>query len=1340
MPQENPPPERDDARFREILDTAAHLPLDRRPAYLDEACGADDGLRAEVESLLHTLDRADGILANPTVASEPVTTPDAHEAPGERIGRYKLLEKLGEGGMGVVYVAEQEHPVVRRVAVKVIKLGMDTRQVIARFEAERQALAMMDHPNIARVLDAGATDAGRPYFVMELVRGVSITDYCDGAKLSPRQRLELFVPVCRAVQHAHQKGVIHRDLKPSNVLVTLHDGVPVPKVIDFGVAKATAGRLTEKTVYTEFHQFVGTPEYMSPEQAEMSGLDIDTRADVYALGVLLYELLTGTTPFDGKELRRAAYAEIQRIIREVEPPRPSTRLSTLGETLTGVAARRGIEPKKLGALLRGDLDWIVMKCLEKDRTRRYETANGIAADVQRYLKDEPVEASPPSATYRLRKLARKHRKEATALVAIAAALVLGILGTSIGMVRAGLAVGRAKTAETLAEQRKTAAENALKDATRNAARADAVNTFMKKVLASPVRSRGFLRPDDVRVVSVLEEVSLLLDTQLKDQPAARAQVRDTIGMTYCGMDRLVDAERELRFAYESAITAEGEEGEQSLAVAVHLALVLGRKQAEPEQFNNGFAVFKGHEGPQAKGEALARKAYEIARRRFGADRDVTVQAAVVLASYLPRAADAAALLEEFVGKARQKGENNETVRALYHANARALVEMGRLEQAEQILADLIRLFDGVPGSSWAVNEAEVLLLYAQTLQARGKSTEAKESYRRAMSLQRERLDSSHPIVVDTMSQYAAFLEGNGDRRGALAVHRELMDTWRKLGREDTSSYRQGLLNSARLLLRLGATDEAVRAENEAFIGNQVQAGSTPTYWIYDWMKELLAEACGADSAWESATLRSNVWCALFDHLLDEPGGAGFCVDAIDWDELRFRLERWTPDAGYFLVRAGEFRGLRHVPDQPPGIYRLTMDLSRSVSREAQRVESWLLYAPWDVKVHGPASEPDPTEAYQAILRMPAAEQRTIGSIAFVNPARPAVFVNPPKYAMIASTSVELPAGRYRFSTTSESGLRLYVDGRLAIDCWVRRGDPCTDDVVLDLTAGPHAVRVESIQRLYASHLWVRIAPTTQPATTTVPVLGGSNRGIRVAVADLESRLSAEIERRPNTKDPLLVRARFYASRARFKESAEDYARVLRLDPSDPWDWLNSALVVLQAGDRDEYRRQCRDMLSRFAASDHKSLCDVVKACTVIPDAVPDFGAVMALADRCVVQNYDNNSILEWRAQAKGVAEYRAGRFDSAAEWLAKGVSVFNHIPASATTSLYLAMAEFKRGRPAAAREAFRSALEVLQRDGPQDGTFTLMFQEWIVVLHAQREAEALLGDLARQPATQEVRP
>ncbi|HRY46998.1 MAG TPA: protein kinase [Candidatus Paceibacterota bacterium] len=460
-----------DRRERDLFLGAIEKAPAERTAFLDAMCGEDRDLRQRIEDLLSEHQGLGQFLETPALAHPSSSTPALEktvhvpggiicpsEMPGEKIGRYKLLQKIGEGGCGVVYMAEQEEPVRRRVALKVIKLGMDTRSIIARFEAERQALALMDHPHIARVFDAGATETGRPFFVMELVRGIRITDYCDQNNLSADQRLDLFVQVCHAIQHAHQKGIIHRDIKPSNILVTLHDGTPVPKVIDFGIAKATEQRLTDKTLFTEFQAFIGTPAYMSPEQAEMSGLDIDTRSDIYALGVLLYELLTGRTPFDARDLARAGLDECRRTIREQEPARPSTRLATLTHAeLNTTAQQRRTDAGRLIHLVRGDLDWIVMKCLEKDRSRRYETANALATDIQRYLSNEPVMARPPSNLYRLQKLLRRHRGAFAATAGIAAVLVAGAGISSWQAILATRAEQRALIAKQQAEQDKASA-------------------------------------------------------------------------------------------------------------------------------------------------------------------------------------------------------------------------------------------------------------------------------------------------------------------------------------------------------------------------------------------------------------------------------------------------------------------------------------------------------------------------------------------------------------------------------------------------------------------------------------------------------------------------------------------------------------------------------------------------------------------------------------------------------------------------------------------------------------------------------------------------------------------
>ena len=511
------------------------LPATERAAFWERVCAENPGLRERSPSITRVL-AAGGSPPTPPMpaplsvdamvgALESALSPMDQEAPGTRIGPYKLLQKIGEGGFGVVWMAEQLEPLRRRVALKIIKIGMDTEEVIARFEAERQALALMDHPNIARVFDAGATAAGRPFFVMELVRGVAITRYCDENRLTAEARLRLFIPVCQAVQHAHQKGVIHRDLKPSNILVTLHDGVPVPKIIDFGIAKAIDRQLTDKTLVTQFHAFVGTPVYTSPEQMEMSGLDVDTRSDIYSLGVLLYELLAGRPPFDPDALLKSGLETMRRTIREVDPPRPSHQLGTLPEQdRTSVAQQRGTEPGKLSLLLRGDLDWIVMRCLEKDRTRRYATASGLAADIERHLRDDLVVARPPSRVYQVQKFVRRHKLAVAATAAVAASLIAGLVASSALLVRERAAHGRAmmaerqeadlrRQAETVrAEEVKRAARTALDLANRNladgkvadglaylvyAARKDPQNAALAPRLASALASHNFLLPEGV---------------------------------------------------------------------------------------------------------------------------------------------------------------------------------------------------------------------------------------------------------------------------------------------------------------------------------------------------------------------------------------------------------------------------------------------------------------------------------------------------------------------------------------------------------------------------------------------------------------------------------------------------------------------------------------------------------------------------------------------------------------------------------------------------------------------------------------------------------------------------
>jgi eukaryotic-like serine/threonine-protein kinase len=799
---------------------AAPLPADAPAGHcphclLSLALAAQPGPDTAAALEQATLDS--GTAASGTSGTGTVRLTSPTEQPGDTIGRYKLLQKVGEGGCGIVYMAEQSEPVRRKVALKVIKLGMDTKAVMARFDAERQALAMMDHPNIAKVLDAGATDAGRPYFVMELVRGIPITKYCDENSLPTAERLNLFTQVCSAIQHAHQKGIIHRDIKPSNILVTLHDGVPVPKVIDFGIAKATEARLTDLTLFTELHAFVGTPAYMSPEQAEMSGLDMDTRADIYSLGVLLYELLSGKLPFDPETLLKAGLDEMRRTIREVEPPRPSTRLLDLvaadvrrvqstppptsrAEEETRASSRRLLQrQEELAARLRGDLDWIVMKALEKDRTRRYESASAFAQDIKRYLGNEAVLACPPSAVYRLRKLARRHRAAAFVTMFVLVTLALVLPNHFIGHFRLKQARARANAEAARAREAEQAAR--------------AVKEFLQNDLLRQVEGReqarqGFTPEPNLTLRAALERAAARMGDRFRYQPLVEAEIRRTLGLAYTRIGEVNRAIEQFERAVARRRVGERELGPDhpdTLDCLIHL----GYAYRDAKRNDEAIAVLT--QVLKLRREKLAETHPDVAS---------SLQDLATVYGEAGRHLEAVPLMERCLQlrRATLGSQHPETLVAMSDLAA-ACSQVGRHDECLRLLGEAIQT------SRTAFGADDPRTLYFLNVQAiaferAGRKDEAIALYEETLRLRRARLGASHRSTLTSLNNLALAYQSAGRADAAAGLFEEVLRLRRGNGDDVTDALR----NLALARVRAGRRAEAQALFEEAVRLQELQLG------------------------------------------------------------------------------------------------------------------------------------------------------------------------------------------------------------------------------------------------------------------------------------------------------------------------------------------------------------------------------------------------------------------------------------------------------------------------------------------------------------------------------------
>lgn len=711
-----------DSRIKAIFLEALELQSGDREVYLREACASDDELRARVDKLLASEEKAK---ANDLLGPAQLPVHDPVETEGNDLGRYKLLMRIGEGGFGSVWVAEQREPVRRRVALKIIKLGMDTKQVIARFEAERQALAMMDHPNIARIFDAGATENGRPYFVMEYVQGVSITEYSDDEKLSARERLELFILVCQAIQHAHQKGIIHRDIKPSNILVGMVDGKPVPKVIDFGIAKATNQELTNKTLFTSQQQLMGTPSYMSPEQATFSGIDVDTRSDIYSLGVVLYELLTGVRTIDPEDLSSGDVVDVIRAIREKEPAKPSTRCAMLGDSAMDLAARRCFKsPEELRNALQGELDWIVMKCLEKDRRRRYDTANDLYLDIQRHLDGEAVHAAPPSVAYRVRKFFHRHRGVAVATAAVALVFLLGLAGTTGGLLWALNQRDRALLAEESMH--------------RELVRVREVKRLVTEMIAgiNPTEARD---ADTTLLRNILDRTAKrLTDGEIADELIA-AELHDVIGDTYVQLGLFAEAERHLPIAVRLRTTILGDSDEATLESRMHLA-ILRRLQGRLDEAQEHYE-----------------QTLELARETLGGDHWLTLGLNNNLGTLYwqqDRLEDAEPRYREALeGYTRTKGEEDRRSMTAMSNLAMLYRHLKRYDECEALTRETMAIQERVLSAD-DPQRIPTMVSLGNLYTSQGRLTDAIEIFGNAVELARRVQGPEHPDTLTIMNNLA----------------------------------------------------------------------------------------------------------------------------------------------------------------------------------------------------------------------------------------------------------------------------------------------------------------------------------------------------------------------------------------------------------------------------------------------------------------------------------------------------------------------------------------------------------------------------------------------------------
>jgi serine/threonine protein kinase/WD40 repeat protein/tetratricopeptide (TPR) repeat protein len=1404
-------------------------PSERR-AFLDSACAGNVGLRGRVEKLLLAHENAANFMERPAAAQVATVDEPITERPGTLIGPYKLLEQIGEGGMGLVFVAEQQQPIRRKVALKLIKPGMDTRQVIARFEAERQALALMDHPNIAKVYDAGTTSevrgslssdlcpltsgagAGRPYFVMELVRGVAITEYCDANRLSLRERLELFVPVCQAVQHAHQKGIIHRDLKPSNVMVTLHDGVPVVKVIDFGVAKAIGQQLTDKSIYTRFTQMIGTPLYMSPEQAEMSGLDVDTRSDIYSLGVLLYELLTGTTPFDKERLQTVGYDEMRRIIREEEPPKPSTRISNLSRvrhaqrgrttpsqdercvgaaldapyaSLATISALRQTEPTKLTKMIRGELDWIVMKALEKDRNRRYETANGLARDIQRYLNDEPVQACPPSVGYRLRKLVRRYRAAALTTAALAGLLVAGTAVSTWQAVRA-------TRATAVAERERQDAQDRLWESLRDRARAMRMSRHVGQRLEAlrsikeamqlplpPEHSLAELRTEAVAALA-LADFEVIREW---DIPAGIVgQDFDDNLERYARLDKNGNVSvRRVSDDAEIARWQEPTEGDWPFSESDLLFSPDGRSLCIRHPRSGRLTVRKldvveptlCYQGEKARGGWAMDFSPDSKRLAYimKDDRIAVVDLGSGQARHLPTAgADPEHI--RFSPDGRQFAVD--TTRA-----GKRVVELrdgstGQVQRTFSHKKDLVSPVWHPDGHTLAATESNDLFLRLWDV----------ESGRLLREMDTHRSAGTTCVFTRTGKQLLSNGWNPMLRLWETASGRQLLSfpakgyAFLRVSSDDRVSAMHYADASRLQLLRLHTSI----AYHTITPGDRLGwgcCGVHPNCRLLVAATEDGAIMVDLDAGREVATIPKRGVAPL----LWEPSGnlltfgfAGLLRWPVHADPRDTTSARYGPPERLLNVEVGDQWGTSAdgqtlaIPNYNGGAVVLHHGLMQRTTRLQP------LQPQQDVR----SCAVSPNGSWVAT----ASHGNTDGFGAKVWEAATGKLVKELRVPGLCTVTFS-PDGRWLL--TNSGGCRLWAVGTwaegptLGGSCGFFSPDGqyiAVDDTpgairLAETDSGVEVVRLEAPEqtrlipcaftpdgtRLIAVghdtkqlHIWdlrklrreltalgldweaPPYPPASKPSTVVPPLkvtIDMGNLAQMQKADELPAEISMAIQLDPTNAHLWARRAAVYAHFGQWDKALPDCVRATELGPGNPWYWYYSSVLQLHLGDVDGYRRSCREMLQRFRSTDDVAIASgTAMTCSLSAGAVSDFDPVLKLAGLAA----EKDGSYPWAIFAKGLAEYRAGHYAGAVDWQkrvpAKAAGGFRWC-LTASAFAVQAMARHQLRQTEEARTALAQARSILanKMPKPEKGEHfdPYWWHDWLRAQILYREAEALIG-------------